>query len=242
MEILTMAAVLLAYIVKGMCGFANTLVFSTIMSFSTTNINISPLDLIVGYPSNILIAWKEKKSVSAKICVPLSILVILGSIPGAIFLKNGNTQLIKTVFGFAVVLIGVEMLLREYQKRKQKSSRPVLIIIGIVSGLLCGMYGIGAFLAAYVSRTTENSSEFKGNISVVFWVENTFRIILYTVTGIITWDVCQKALLLMPFMLAGLLIGMLAAKYTDEKIVKRIIIIMLILSGISLILSSLGVF
>ena len=242
MEILTMAAVLLAYIVKGMCGFANTLVFSTIMSFSTTNINISPLDLIVGYPSNILIAWKEKKSVSAKICVPLSILVILGSIPGAIFLKNGNTQLIKTVFGFAVVLIGVEMLLREYQKRKQKSSRPVLFIIGIVSGLLCGMYGIGAFLAAYVSRTTENSSEFKGNISVVFWVENTFRIILYTVTGIITWDVCQKALLLMPFMLAGLLIGMLAAKYTDEKIVKRIIIIMLILSGISLILNCLGVF
>jgi len=242
MEILTMAAVLLAYIVKGMCGFANTLVFSTIMSFSTTNINISTLDLIVGYPSNILIAWKEKKSVSAKICVPLSILVILGSIPGAIFLKNGNTQLIKTVFGFAVVLIGVEMFLREYQKRKQKSSRPVLFIIGIVSGLLCGMYGIGAFLAAYVSRTTENSSAFKGNISVVFWVENTFRIILYTVTGIITWDVCQKALLLMPFMLAGLLIGMLAAKYTDEKIVKRIIIIMLILSGISLILSSLGVF
>jgi len=242
MEILTIAAVLCAYIVKGMCGFANTLVFGTIMSFSTTNINISPLDLIVGYPSNILIAWKERKSVSAKICVPLSVLVILGSIPGVIFLKNGNTQVIKTVFGFAVVLIGVEMLLREYQKKKQKSSRLVLVIIGIVSGLLCGMYGIGAFLAAYVSRTTENSSEFKGNISVVFWVENTFRIILYIITGIITWEVCGKALLLLPFMLTGLLIGMAAAKHTDEKIVKKIIIIMLILSGISLILNSLGVF
>ena len=242
MEILTIAAVLCAYIVKGMCGFANTLVFSTIMSFSTTNIKISPLDLIVGYPSNILIAWKERKSVSAKICVPLSILVILGSIPGAIFLKNGNTQLIKTVFGFAVVLIGIEMLLREYQKKKKKSSRFVLGVIGIASGLLCGMYGIGAFLAAYVSRTTENNSEFKGNISVVFWVENTFRIILYVITGIITWEVFQKALLLLPFMLVGLLIGMTAAKYTDEKIVKRIIIIMLIVSGISLILSSLGVF
>ena len=242
MEILTIAAVLCAYIVKGMCGFANTLVFSTIMSFSTTNIKISPLDLIVGYPSNILIAWKERKSVSAKICVPLSILVILGSIPGAIFLKNGNTQLIKTVFGFAVVLIGIEMLLREYQKKKKKSSRFVLGVIGIASGLLCGMYGIGAFLAAYVSRTTEKNSEFKGNISVVFWVENTFRIILYVITGIITWEVFQKALLLLPFMLVGLLIGMTAAKYTDEKIVKRIIIIMLIVSGISLILSSLGVF
>jgi len=76
MEIAAIIAVICAYIVKGMCGYANTLVFSTIMSFTTNNINISPLELIVGYPSNILIAWKERKAVSAKVCVPLSILVM----------------------------------------------------------------------------------------------------------------------------------------------------------------------
>ena len=58
----------------------------------------------------------------------------------------------------------------------------MLVLIGIISGLLCGLYGVGALLAAYVSRVAENSHEFKANICVVFVVENTIRIIclLYT--------------------------------------------------------------
>lgn len=51
--------VTLAYIVKGMCGFANTLVFGTLAGFFTGHVNISPVDLLLGYPSNLLIAWKE---------------------------------------------------------------------------------------------------------------------------------------------------------------------------------------
>lgn len=238
MGITAIIAVICAYIIKGMCGYANTLVFSTIMSFTTNNINISPLELIVGYPSNILIAWKERKAVSAKVCIPLSVLVILGSIPGALFLKNGNTQLIKVVFGLAVVLVGIEMFAREFLKEKKKTSPVTLAFIGIISGVLCGLFGIGALLAAYVSRTTENTSQFRGNICVVFIVENTFRIILYTFTGIITLQIFKSALLLMPFMLVGLLTGMLLTKIASEKLIKNVMIILLVLSGFSLIITN----
>lgn len=242
MYIIAVIAVLCAYLVKGMCGFANTLVFSTIMSFTTDNITISPIELIVGYPSNILIAWKERKAISAKICFPLSVLVILGSIPGALFLKNGNTQLIKLLFGFVVVFIGMEMFFREFQKGKEKTAPAILIILGVLSGILCGLFGIGALLAAYVSRTTENSSAFKGNICIVFMVENSFRIILYSVIGIINFEIFKNALLLFPFMLIGLFAGMFLAKVVSEKIVKNIVIILLILSGLSLIINSISVF
>jgi len=242
MDIIAVIAVLCAYFVKGMCGFANTLVFSSIMSFTTNNITISPIELIVGYPSNILIAWKERKAVSAKIFIPLSVLVILGSIPGALFLKNGNIQLIKLLFGFVVVFIGMEMFFREFHNEKKKPSPVILITLGVLSGILCGLFGIGALLAAYVSRTTENSSAFKGNICIVFFVENTFRIILYSVIGIINFEILRKALLLIPFMLAGLFAGMLLAKMVSEKIIKNIVIILLILSGISLIINSASVF
>ena len=242
MDIIAVIAVLCAYLVKGMCGFANTLVFSTIMSFTTNNITISPMELIVGYPPNILIAWKERKSISAKICFPLSALVILGSIPGAIFLKNGNTQLIKLLFGFVVVSSGMEMFFREFQKGKEKTAPAILIILGVLSGILCGLFGIGALLAAYVSRTTENSSAFKGNICIVFMVENSFRIILYSVIGIINYEIFKNALILFPFMLIGLFAGMFLAKVVSEKIVKNIVIVLLILSGISLILNSISVF
>lgn len=238
MNIITIVAVISAYIVKGMSGFANTLIFSTIMSFSTNNINITPLELIVGYPSNIYIAYKERNSISAKVCVPLSLLVIIGSIPGAIFLKNTDAGTIKTLFGFAVVLIGIEMLMRERQKEKRESSKVVLFIIGIISGVLCGLFGIGAFLVAYISRTTSNQNQFRGNICMVFFVENTFRIVLYSMTGILNLMILKQALMLIPFMIIGLLTGIFLSHKSSEKIVKNFVIVLLIFSGISLIINN----
>lgn len=241
MNLLMIIAVICAYIVKGMCGFANTLVFSTILSFQTNNINISPVEVIVGYPSNVIIAWRERKSLSAKIWIPLSCFVMLGSIPGAFFLKNGDTTLIKIIFGFVVVFIGIEMFVREYQKTKRKTSSVVLMLIGLVSGLLCGLFGIGALLAAYVSRTTDNNSSFRGNMCIVFIVENSFRIILYSIMGIINLSVLRTAVMLIPVMLIGLFIGMGLSKILDERVVKKVVIIMLILSGVSLIINNISI-
>lgn len=239
MDYLIIIAVICAFIVKGLCGFANTLVFTTILSFKTDHISITPLELLVGYLSNLIIAWKSRHSISAKIYLPLSLLVIIGSIPGTIFLKNGNVQLIKIIFGFVIVFLGMEMLLREYRKRSYATSSLILSIIGITAGILCGLYGIGALLPAYVSRTTNDDASFKGNLCIVFLVENTFRIILYTVTGIININLLNDAFWLLPFMLLGLFIGIALSKVFKEKHVKKIVIILLIFSGLSLIINNL---
>lgn len=110
-------ATIAAFFVKGLCGFANTLVFTTILSFGNNNINISPVELLVGYPTNAILAWKERKSIKWSICLPLATLVLLGSIPGILFLKNADTGLVKIIFGV------------------------VIILIGILSGLLCMQFG-----------------------------------------------------------------------------------------------------
>ena len=234
-----MAASLCAFFVKGLCGFANTLVFTTILSFGNNNINISPVELILGYPTNAILAWKERKSIKWSICIPLSVLVIAGSVPGILFLKNADTGMIKVIFGFVIVLIGVEMLLREFWTKKHEQSKTVLGLIGILSGTLCGLYGIGALLGAYVNRVTDDSSSFKANICVVFLIENTMRIVLYAVWGIINFGIVRQAVILVPVMLTGLFLGMKSSKILDEKIVKRLALIMLIVSGCALIVNSL---
>lgn len=231
-------ATICAFFVKGLCGFANTLVFTTILSFGNSNINISPVELVLGYPSNVILAWKERRSIRFKICVPLAMLVIAGSIPGALFLKNAETATIKTIFGFVIIAIGIEMLLREVRPGKIKQSKIVLGIIGILSGLLCGLYGIGALLGAYISRVTDDSHSFKANICVVFLVENTFRIVLYGMWGILTWQTLRQVVILVPFMLAGLAGGIVSGRILSEKLVKKLVIVMLIVSGISLVILS----
>jgi len=232
-------ATLLAFYVKGLCGFANTLVFTSILTFGTANINISPVELILGYPTNLIISIKERKAITPRIVIPLAIMVIIGSLGGALFLKNADTTLIKIIFGVLVILVGIEMLLRELSQKKAKNSKVLLTIIGILSGFLCGLYGVGALLGAYIGRTTDDLKSFKANICTVFIIENTFRIILYLFYGIITMESLKRALILSPFMLIGLVAGMFSAGKISEKIVKRIVIILLIVSGIALILANL---
>ncbi len=232
-------ATIIAYFIKGLCGFANTLVFTSILSFGTSNANISPIDLLLGYPSNLIMTWKNRKSLNIKVYLPLAVLVLAGSIPGAFWLKNVDVRIIKLVFGFVVAALGVEMLLREYSRQSRPSSKIVLAIIGMLAGVLCGLFGVGALLAAYVNRVTDDGSSFKANISAVFIVENTFRIVLYSGLGLLTLDTLKSAMTLMLFALIGLLAGIKCSSLMDEKLIKKIISIFLVLSGIMLILKNL---
>lgn len=241
MDYFAIFAVLIAFIVKGLCGFANSLIFGSAMSFRADNIDITPIDLILGAPSNIIMTIRERKSLSWRVYLPLCLIVIAGIIPGALLLKHLDATILKLVFGVSIIMVTAMMLKEEFQKDvpQKNSSRITLVLIAIVSGVMSGMFGIGAFLAAYVSRTTQNSSEFRANLCMVFFVQNTFRIILYSVMGILTIPILKQALILLPFMFIGLTIGMLISKRISDSAIKKVVIILLTLSGISLIANNL---
>ena len=111
----------------------------------------------------------------------------------------------------------------------------MLGVIGLLSGLLCGLYGVGALLGAYVSRVARDSHAFKANLCFVFLTENLFRIGLYAVCGLLTPAALLRALILAPFMLAGLFLGMRSAGMIAERTARRLVIALLLVSGVSLI-------
>ena len=137
-------AAVAAYFIKGLCGFANTLVFTSILSFGVANANISPIDLLLGYPTNLILTWKNRRSLDPKVYLPLAALVLAGSIPGAFLLKHVDARAVKVLFGVVVAALGAEMFSREYSKKRLRSSKIVLAIIGVTAGVLCGLFGVGA--------------------------------------------------------------------------------------------------
>ena len=171
-------AAAVAYFIKCMCGFANTLVLTSILSFGTANSNISPIDLLLGYPANLILTWENRKALEPRVYIPLAALVLAGSIPGAL-------------------------------------------------------------LAAYVGRVTEDSESFKANISAVFIVDNTFRVILYSCLHLLTLQTIKMSLLLIPFALGGLIAGIKCSQKLDDKLVRKCTVILLVISGVSLILKNL---
>ena len=188
-------AAVAAFFVKGLCGFANTLVFTSVMGFGSDNVSISPVELVLGLPTNLILAWRERRNLQPR------------------------------------VFMGLELLSREYGKGNMRESKVVLGVIGLAAGVLSGLFGVGALLAAYVSRVTDNSREFKANFSAVFIGENVFRMGLYGALGIITGDTLRQSARLMPFMLIGLIGGMKSSQVLNERVVRKLVIVLLIISG-----------
>lgn len=233
-------AAVCAFFVKGLCGFANTLVFTTILSFGSANALISPVELLLGYPSNAIVVWRERRSVDWKLCFRLSALVLLGMIPGVILLKNADATVIKIIFGGVIFLLGLEMLLRREGGAAKPQPKLLTALIGLISGVLCGLYGVGALLGAYLSRVSPDSHAFRGNICVIFFAENTMRIVLYLLWGILTPESLVRTLMLLPAALLALLLGMYSGRLLSEAAVKRIVILMLMVSGLALVLTNLS--
>lgn len=228
-------ATLLAYLVKGITGFGNTLVMGPLYSFAVANRVTTPVDLIFSIPTNIYMVWRERKSISLKVVVPLSLMLMAGIIPGTFLLKFGHDWILKSILGIVVILMAVEMLTRKRQQVSEKSNPAFLISIGVLSGVLAGLYGISALLIAYISRTTENRSQFRANLCCVFLVDNFFRLLLYWFSGILNKDIFLLALILSPAVVLGMLIGIRIDKKIGEKTVKNFTIALLIFSGAVLI-------
>lgn len=231
-------AAFIAYFVKGVCGFANTLIFTSVMAFFQPGAGIAPVELLLGLPSNGLVIWRERKAIRPRTVLPMILILMAGCIPGALLLKNTGDAAIKVGFGVLIVALGAEMLLRERAKPMSGKSA-MSIVIGLLSGLLCGLYGVGALLSAYFARVSKDSHDFKANICLVFLCENVFRIILYSVTGLLNLQVLKQAVLLSPAMLLGLLAGMRLSGRIPEKWSRRVVAGMLVVSGISLVITSL---
>ncbi len=229
-------ATVLAFFVKGLCGFANTLVFTTMLSFAQDNLMISPVELLLGYPGNAILAWKERKSINWRMCLPLCVLVLVGCIPGAALLMYVDAIRIRFFFGAVIVLIALEMLFRNGARGRQ--SKLLMTGVGVLSGVLCGIFGVGALLGAYMSRVTQDTSSFKGNLCMVFFVENTFRVFVYVTSGIITMEAFHLAFNLGPAMLAGLVLGMRTSRRSNEQTSKKVVLAALMISGFALMLTS----
>ena len=230
---LIFAAAVAAYFIKGITGFGNTLVMATLVSFVLPNRIITPVELLISIPTNLFILWRERDSVDFKVVLPLAAMLIAGIIPGVFFLKSGNEYILKAVLGIVCAGLGVDMLLRQSDAMK-KANKAVLATLGLGSGLLVGMYGIGMPLTAYVSRTTVGKNGFRANICAVFVIDNIVRCALFSATGMFTAEVWRYALMILPFMLLGMFIGVKTDKRLSDRAVKHIVALLLVFGGISL--------
>lgn len=226
------------FIVKGIAGFGDPLISNPLFSMVLDNRFISPMNLCVQLPTNLYMAWKNRKAFSMKEALPTAVCILCGVVPGTLLLKYATSWVLKALLGVLVIGIAVEMMTRN--RSKPVKPNPVLrAVISFCSGVTSGLYGINLFFVAYAERTATSKESFRGNICFIFLIENTFRFCLYLATGVFTKEAFLLALVSLPGMLAGLFIGHRLDKRISEKTVRFVVIFLFMLGGASILVKAL---
>jgi uncharacterized membrane protein YfcA len=236
--IIVFAVEFICFFIKGLAAFGDPLISNPVLSLFIDNRVISPMNLILQVPLNGWISWKNRKTFSVKKSLLMLICIFCGIIPGVLLLKYAVSWILKAVLGILVLGIGLEMITRNRTKPSGEN-KLVMALVSFCSGITAGLYGINLFFVAYVERTAKDRAAFRGSVCFIFFIENIARIIMYIVTGIFTRYILLLSLIAFPAMFTGFLLGSKVDTKLSETAIRRIIITMFMLGGISILLKSL---
>lgn len=224
-----------SYFVKGLAGFGDPLISNPCLSLTVmTADQISPMNLLMNWPLNLYIAFKNRKAFSARQCAPMILFILIGLVPGAAFLKYGQSQAIKAVLGLVIVFCGIEMLTRK-ESENHHGNPVVMALVSIASGFTAGLFGINLFFVAYIERTGYvNRNQFRGQMCFIFFIENTFRLLLYIFvykmyTAIILKLACISAIAVT----CGIFFGSRIDRKLSDEFIHKLIMVVFIVAGLS---------
>ena len=127
----------------------------------------------------------------------------------------------------------------EIAYRRLLKSLDRMEIMSFLSGVTAGLFGINMLFLIYLERTAKGRQEFRANVCFVFFLENLFRTIVYIYNGIFTAFTLQITLVTIPAAFLGMWIGSQIDKHIDEKRIKKLIIYVFILGGLSTLIKAL---
>jgi uncharacterized membrane protein YfcA len=229
-----------SFFVKGLVGFGDPLISSPMLSLTKLeNSQITPMNLLMGWPLNLYITFKNRKSFSIKATIPMIVCILIGMFPGMFLLKYGSSWIIKAGLGVLILACGIEMLTRK--ESKVGSGNPVIMaLVSTLSGFTAGLFGINLFFVAYIERTGYvNRNQFRGQMCFIFLVENTIRLISYIIGGFYTLDILKIALISAVGVIGGMFLGSRVDSKLKESTIRRIIIVVFMCAGLSTLIKAL---
>lgn len=224
-------SIALAFIIKGLVGFGDPLLYTPLLSVFLPNSTITPGLLPVSLVLNARVVWKNRNHFSPCLVLPIAAFVMLGIIPGTLLLQYGSPSALKLLLGLVIIAMGVEMLTRK--PGTGKPSALLRSVMSFLSGVTAGLFGIDLLFLAYLERVSQRREEFRGNVCFIFILEGIFRTVLYLWSGMFTTQSLLLSLISLPAALLGMWVGSLLDRRVSDRLSHRFIIYVFILGGVS---------
>lgn len=232
---LFLLATFIGGVTSGLAGFAMGLVVSGIWLHIITPSQTATLIVGYGLLTQSYAIWKLRDALSWRNVAPLIIGGAVGVPIGVMLLTYINPAYLRTGVGLLLVLYSAYSLARPAFKPVQFGV-PADVGIGIINGLLGGLTGLTGIIVTIWCQLRGWPKDVQ---RTVFQPVNLAAIVMSAVSlsiaGAVTAETVKLYLLGLPLLLAGLWSGFQLYGKLDDAAFRKVILLLLLVSGLTLI-------
>jgi uncharacterized membrane protein YfcA len=224
--------VLLGHFIKGVTGFASALFSIPLLALFLDIKFVVPVFLLFDLVSGVILTSQNRRFIDKKSALLILSGLALGTAVGTHFLVSFGNDELKRAFGILVVLFALKLLFWDNGEVKKSLSRAWAPVAGIFGGCTGAMFGLnGPPLVIYLTRQLGDKQVVRATLYGLFFADACYRLVLYSFKGLITIQVVRFSLYLTPFVLVGLLLGSRLHGRIGERLFRKIVASILLVTG-----------
>ena len=226
--------VLLAYTVLAVSGFGSALISIPLLALLLPVKLVIPLVLVVDFIATATTGLRLRKDIAIQELKPIIVPMMLGLLAGVTLLIKLPARWVLLALGLFVFGYGLYSLVLRTQVRS--CSKWWSLPVGLSGGVISGLFGMGGpMYVIYLSGRIAQPAQLRATLSTMFTLNTGVRLMLFVISGLLLQlDLWLAALYLLPFMALGLYLGHhLHVRLTAAQI-GRIISVLLLLTGVSI--------
>jgi hypothetical protein len=236
---LVFIVMILGGIVQGMCGFGAGLVAMSILSFFLDYKIALPVMFITSTVISSQLLIKTHEHINWKAFLMPVIFSVLGRIFSMLAVTNLDSTVLKLILGVIIIATAIYQLLYS-NKIKIKANHKNGAIAGGLSGIMGGLASTGGPpLVVYYMNCELKKEEYLSTLQLTFLVGSLFSIGITAASGGYSGGVLYYAIPAAAGIITGAMIGRNIFNKISNEQLKKIINMVLIALGVSLLIKTL---
>ena len=228
------------HLVKGVSGFGSALFAVPLLMFFLDVKFITPVFLLFDLTSGVILVASNYRSIHRRLFLLLLCGLLVGTAIGTWVLLSFGHDLLKRILGLLVTGWALLMLFRKQRPINLTTHNRMMPYLAPLSGFLGGALGAmfsvnGPPIIIYLSHVLEEKQVFRATLYSIFFADACYKMVLFTANGLLTGEVLRFALLMAPFLVAGIFAGSRLQTRINEVLFRKVIAAILVVAGLILV-------
>lgn len=232
MLLLLIIGIFLGFFIQTIIGFAGALIALPLLLMAMPLPGAIAYISIFYFISSPYYVYKEWENMDKQLLKKLAVSSLVGVVAGILLLIYAKPFLLKKALGIFIILFVLNSL---RPKKDLQIGTKLKYTFGFLGGFFSGVFSTGGPLyVMVVKNVTPDVRTFRATMFGVLGLVTVVRLPVLAIGGILTWEQFYNSLIVLPFFILAIFLGKKVYLKLNEVLLKKIILLLLGISGILL--------